>query len=263
MTIRQQGGIFGRNPTFNNVEIENDLNIGGNLIINGETITGLDLEGSWNASTNTPDLTAITPVAGQFWIVSVAGSTDLGGITTWDVGDWALYDGAAWQRVEGGGNGTFTKINVDNIQIDGNTISSTDANGDINLTPNGSGAVVVPTLETTAIYDQGSTLSEKDRRYRAHWGSAIFASVSSTGGCSAGGPNITYTTSNLSGDARERFEGSSSGTPAGYQSIEDSTGAFPIAVVNCGNEFTVSWATSIPSYNNRVYVRDDMRSQGF
>lgn len=112
MTIRQQGGVFGRNPKFNNVEVEGDLNVGGNLVINGEAITGLDFEGSWNASTNSPDLTAITPNVGQFWIVSVAGNTSLGGITNWGVGDWALYDGSAWQRIEGGGDGNFVNLSA-------------------------------------------------------------------------------------------------------------------------------------------------------
>lgn len=40
------------------------------------------------------------------------------------------------------GAGTFTSVDSDNIKIDGNTISSTDTNGDINLTPNGTGRVV-------------------------------------------------------------------------------------------------------------------------
>jgi hypothetical protein len=100
--IKKHGGIFGRNPTFNNVTVEGDLSLDGQLIINGEVITGLDFNGAWNADTNTPDLTALTPQAGAFWIVSVAGSTNLGGITIWSQGDWALYDGANWQRVEGG-----------------------------------------------------------------------------------------------------------------------------------------------------------------
>lgn len=29
MTIKQQGGIFGRNPSFNNVDVQGDLNISG------------------------------------------------------------------------------------------------------------------------------------------------------------------------------------------------------------------------------------------
>lgn len=102
MTIKRYGGVFGRNPTFNNVTVENDLTVGGQLIIGGNVITGLDYEGGWNASTNTPSLTTATPTAGQFWIVSTAGNTNLGGITSWTQGDWALYDGSAWQRVEGG-----------------------------------------------------------------------------------------------------------------------------------------------------------------
>ena len=39
--------------------------------------------------------------------------------------------------------GTFTQLNSDNIRIDGNTISSTDTNGDITLDPNGTGNTVV------------------------------------------------------------------------------------------------------------------------
>ena len=34
------------------------------------------------------------------------------------------------------------QFNVDNLRFDGNTISSTDTNGDINLTPNGTGGTV-------------------------------------------------------------------------------------------------------------------------
>jgi hypothetical protein len=40
-------------------------------------------------------------------------------------------------------------LNVDNIQIDVNTISSTDTNGNINLTPNGTGSVVISKLNVT------------------------------------------------------------------------------------------------------------------
>ena len=38
----------------------------------------------------------------------------------------------------------MTQIAVDNITLNSNTISSSDTNGDINLTPNGTGTVVVP-----------------------------------------------------------------------------------------------------------------------
>ncbi len=67
--------------------------------------SGLAFEGNWNASTDTPTLAGTTQDNGKFWIVSVAGSTNLSGITDWAVGDWAIYvdNGAgtdAWQKVD-------------------------------------------------------------------------------------------------------------------------------------------------------------------
>ena len=38
----------------------------------------------------------------------------------------------------------MTQIDIDNLTLNGNTVSSSDTNGDINLTPNGTGTVVVP-----------------------------------------------------------------------------------------------------------------------
>ena len=39
----------------------------------------------------------------------------------------------------------LTQVNVDNLRLDGNTLSTTDSNGDLNLSPNGSGVVNVNT----------------------------------------------------------------------------------------------------------------------
>ena len=52
-------------------------------------------------------------------------------------------------RVEIADDGSVTvntSLDVDNIKIDGNTISSTDTNGDINITPDGTGKVVIDGL---------------------------------------------------------------------------------------------------------------------
>ena len=38
----------------------------------------------------------------------------------------------------------LTSVDVDNLTLDGNTLSSTNTDGDLNLTPNGTGTVVVP-----------------------------------------------------------------------------------------------------------------------
>ena len=44
--------------------------------------------------------------------------------------------------------GAFTQVNVDNLRLDGNTVSTTDANGDLLLAPNGTGGVAVTTSLT-------------------------------------------------------------------------------------------------------------------
>lgn len=61
---------------------------------------GLSYQGSWNALTNTPTLTSSVGTNGYYYIVSVAGSTNLNGITDWQVGDWAIYNGTVWQKID-------------------------------------------------------------------------------------------------------------------------------------------------------------------
>lgn len=61
---------------------------------------GTTLQGSWDADLNSPDLVTAIPNNGDYWIVSVNGSTDLGGITDWSVGDWALFTGNIWTKVD-------------------------------------------------------------------------------------------------------------------------------------------------------------------
>ena len=113
MSIKQNGGVFGRNPTFNDVTIEGDL------IINGEVFTGLDFQGSWNASTNSPALASSVGTNGEFYIVSIAGTTDLNGITNWGIGDWAIFNGTVWQRVEGGADGNFNDLTANSLLVNG------------------------------------------------------------------------------------------------------------------------------------------------
>ena len=66
----------------------------------GNIIGALVYQGSWNASTNTPTLTSGVGNKGDYYIVSVAGNTNLDGITDWQVGDWAVFNGAVWQKVD-------------------------------------------------------------------------------------------------------------------------------------------------------------------
>lgn len=60
----------------------------------------LNYKGTWNASTNTPTLTSGIGTKGDYYVVSVAGNTNLDGITDWQIGDWAVFNGVVWQKVD-------------------------------------------------------------------------------------------------------------------------------------------------------------------
>tara|TARA_R110000772_G_scaffold268674_1_gene397351 strand:- start:1134 stop:2126 length:993 start_codon:yes stop_codon:yes gene_type:complete len=72
----------------------------------------LNYKGTWNANTNTPTLASGVGTQGDYYVVSVAGATNLDGITNWGVGDWAAFNGSVWQRVEGGADGNFVNLGV-------------------------------------------------------------------------------------------------------------------------------------------------------
>lgn len=60
----------------------------------------LNYQGTWNASTNTPTLVSSTGTKGYYYVVSVAGTTNLNGITDWKIGDWAVFNGTAWEKID-------------------------------------------------------------------------------------------------------------------------------------------------------------------
>jgi hypothetical protein len=74
----------------------------------------LNYKGTWNASTNSPALASGAGAKGDYYVVSVAGTTALDGISNWGVGDWATFNGSVWQRVEGGAD-----LNGVNLSVSG------------------------------------------------------------------------------------------------------------------------------------------------
>ena len=63
-------------------------------------ISGSAYQGVWNADTNTPALASGVGSNGEYYVVNVAGSTNLDGITDWNVGDWAIFHDTSWQKVD-------------------------------------------------------------------------------------------------------------------------------------------------------------------
>ena len=60
----------------------------------------VNYEGTWNASTNTPTLASSVGTKGDYYVVSVTGTTNLNGVTAWTQGDWAIFNGSAWEKVD-------------------------------------------------------------------------------------------------------------------------------------------------------------------
>jgi hypothetical protein len=63
-----------------------------------EALGPMSYRGTWNASTNTPTLTSSVGTKGYAYRVSVAGTTNLDGIASWAVGDFAVYNGTTWDK---------------------------------------------------------------------------------------------------------------------------------------------------------------------
>ena len=58
-------------------------------------------QGVWNASTNSPALSSGTGTKGQYYKVSVAGTTAIDGISSWNIGDTIIFDGTTWDKIDG------------------------------------------------------------------------------------------------------------------------------------------------------------------
>jgi hypothetical protein len=124
----------------------------------------LNYQGTWNASTNTPTLTSSVGTKGYYYVVDVAGSTNLNGITDWQIGDWAIFNGTVWQKVD-------------------NTDAVTSVNGQV-------GTVVL----TTTNIAEGTNLYYTDARSRASVSAGTGISYNSTTGV------ITNASPSLGGD---------------------------------------------------------------
>lgn len=163
-----------------------------------------------------------------------------------------------------------TQLNVDNLRLDGNTVSSTDTNGNINVTPNGTGAMIVggnaSFTSTGAIKIPVGTLGERPTpaagMLRFNTGSNEFEGYNGTAWASVGGSAISNDTSTAT-DLYPSFLNATTGTAANiYTSnakllYKPSTGEFKaeILVSQSGiivNSQTIDTSYTIPAGSNAV-----------
>lgn len=81
--------------------------------------SGLNYQGTWDASANIPFLQSSVGTAGEYYIVSVAGTTNLNGVTDWNVGDWAIFDGNSntWQKIDNHDVQAYNTIQKDGLNF--------------------------------------------------------------------------------------------------------------------------------------------------
>jgi hypothetical protein len=179
---------------------------------------GLSYQGTWNANTNTPTLTSSVGVNGYYYITDVAGSTNLNGITDWQIGDWLLFNGSVWQKIDqsnlvtsvAGRTGAVTLSNTD---ISGLGTMSTQNASSVTIT---GGTATLTSLTTPTVQATNSGgLSLKN--------SAGTTQLSMGGG---GGDNLSLNVSTNINGTNAQIDISPTGTghvhikPTGVNSIE-------------------------------------------
>jgi len=175
-------------------------------------VGGVTYQGVWDAATNTPTLTSSVGTQGYYYVVNVAGSTNLNGITDWKIGDWAIFNGTAWNKVD-------------------NTDSVSSVNGQ-------TGAV---SLTTDNISEGTTNLYYLDSRARA---ALSFAAGSGAYNSTSGVITIPTNTSQLTNGAAFITLGSlTASSPLSYN---NTTGAFSISQASAsvsGYLSSTDWTT--------------------
>lgn len=182
-------------------------------------------QGTWDANANSPTLASSVGTDGYYYVVSVAGSTNLNGITDWKIGDWAIFNGTAWQKIDNTDavtsvNGYTGTVVLTNTDISGfGTMSTQNANA-VAIT---GGTATLTSLTTATVQASNSGgLSLKN--------SAGTTQMSMGGG---GGDNVSINVSTNLNGSNAQIDISPTGT--GHVHIKPTgSGSIEIAPTNVG-----------------------------
>jgi hypothetical protein len=188
MTIKQLGGVFGRNPTFNNVTIEGTLTFDGDIDINSDLTIGGNLDVTGNVGIGTSTITS-------GFKMEVTGDARFGDA----VGDDAVELGWSSGGAEGfiqaydRGASAFRPLNINNAM-------TLDASGNVGIGTSSPASLL-------HIFDGGSSVNN----------TITFGNPAST-------PNAVI---NYTAGGSEFLNISCQGTTSGFGNIVFKTGATP------------------------------------
>jgi hypothetical protein len=222
----------------------------------------VNYEGTWNASTNIPTLTSSVGTKGDYYVVSTTGTTNLNGITTWTQGDWAIFNGSAWEKVDNtdlvtsvagrtgaitlttadiGGLGTIATQASSNVSITGGSITGIT---DLAILDGGTGASTAPNARINLGLVIGTDVL-------APTGSAASLTSFPTLNQNTTGSAATLTTGRtiaVTGDlayTSPSFDGSANVTAAGtLATVNTNVGSFTNASVTVNGKGLVTAASS-------------------
>ena len=219
-------------------------------------------EGTWNASTNTPALASSVGTKGEYYVVSTTGSTNLNGITAWTQGDWAIFNGSVWEKVDNtdlvtsvagrtgaitlttadvSGLGTIATQAANNVSITGGSITGIT---DLAVADGGTGASTAPDARTNLGLVIGTDVL-------APTGSAASLTSFPTFNQNTTGSAATLTTGRtiaITGDlgyTSPSFDGSGNVTAAGtLATVNTNVGSFTNASITVNGKGLITAASS-------------------
>ena len=151
-------------------------------------IGALNYKGTWNASTNTPVLASGVGTKGDYYVVSVAGTTNLNGVTDWQINDWAVFNGSVWEKIDNtdlvvsvNGQTGVVVLNAANVGAAANTVNILTtglATGGGALT--GNVTITVANIPAANVTGLGTMATQNANAVAITGGSGVFANVTVT-----------------------------------------------------------------------------------
>lgn len=246
-------------------------------VTTSSVIGTLSYQGGWNASTNVPALVSSVGTNGYYYVVTTAGSTNLNGITDWAIGDWAIFNGTAWQKIDQ--TNTVTSVNGLTGAVSVGTVTSVAMTVPTGLSISGTPVTTSGTLALTFASgysiptDTNQTNWTTAYTQTQQWNGGSTNLVASTGRTSLGGTTVgqsMFTLTNPSAITFPRFNADNTVSALNAADFRTAIGAgsgtgtvSSVSVVSAnGFTGTVANATTTPAITLTTSITGVLKGNG-